>query len=93
MPFPGDPRERRARPRHGFTPGRGYVENLQTRKLPPTDWNMLRNMLKKQIPYGIMNLIGYGAGPQMLFGTALPGLIDFSRYITGAKQPGYRSGN
>ena len=92
MPFPGDPRLRRARPPHGFV-SPGYVESLQKRKLPPTDWNMLRNMLKKQIPYGIMNLIGYGAGPQMLFGTALPGLIDFSRYITGTKQPGYRSGN
>ena len=86
MPY-GRPPIRRRTP-HGFT-SPGYVENLQTRKLPPTDWNMLR----KQIPYGIMNLIGYGAGPQMLFGTALPGLMDFSRYITGTKQPGYRSGN
>ena len=53
MPY-GDPRLRRARPRHGFTPSAGYVENLPVRKETPVDWERMRN---KYIPWTIMNLI------------------------------------
>ena len=60
MPFPGDPRLRRARPRHGFT-SPGYVENLPVREQVPVDWEKMRN---KYIPWTIMNLIS----PQV-FGT------------------------
>ena len=61
MPFPGDPRLRRARPRHGFT-SPGYVENLPVRQLPPTDYGKIAGY----IPRGIMTLLGYQlAGPKV----------------------------
>ena len=60
MPFPGDPRLRRARPRHGFT-SPGYVENLPDRQPPPTDYGKIAGY----IPRGIMTLLGYQlAGPK-----------------------------
>ena len=70
MPFPGDPRLRRARPRHGFT-SPGYVENLPVREQVPVDWEKMRN---KYIPWTIMNLIS----PQV-FGTKalMGGMMTF----------------
>ena len=57
----GDPRSRRARPRHGFTPSAGYVENLPDRQPPPTDYGKIAGY----IPRGIMTLLGYQlAGPK-----------------------------
>ena len=81
----GDPRLRRARPRHGFTPGRGYVENLPVRKEVPVDWKKMR---ERYIPGTIMNFIlphlfGYKTAMAGLMGTpALLGLkepYDFTR--------------
>ena len=53
MPFPGDPRLRRARPRHGFT-SPGYVENLPVRQPPPTDYRKIM----RYMPQGIMTFLG-----------------------------------
>ena len=53
MPFPGDPRLRRARPRHGFT-SPGYVENLPVRQPPPTDYRKIM----RYVPQGIMTFLG-----------------------------------
>ena len=50
----GDPRLRRARPRHGFV-SPGYVESLQKRKLPPTDY---RKLMGSMLPRGIMTFLG-----------------------------------
>ena len=76
MPFPGDPRLRRARPRHGFTPSAGYVENLQPQKTQKVNWEKMRN---KYIPWTLMNILGhqlggykYGMGALMTF----PGLLQ-----------------
>jgi hypothetical protein len=81
VPFPGDPRLRRARPSHGFR-SPGFVENLPERKIPPTDWDMLR----RQIPYGIMNILALKfGGPKALAGGVLPGLLEFSRYVTNRR--------
>ena len=55
----GDPRLRRARPRHGFTPGRGYVENLPVRKEIPVNWKKMR---ERYIPQGIMTFLGHQLG-------------------------------
>ena len=60
MPY-GDTRARKARPRHGFTPSAGYVENLPDRQPPPTDYGKIAGY----IPRGIMTLLGYQlAGPK-----------------------------
>ena len=60
MPFPGDPRLRRARPRHGFT-SPGYVENLPVRQPPPTDYRKIVGL----VPQSLMTLAGYHlAGPK-----------------------------
>ena len=73
MPFPGDPRLRRARPSHGFR-SPGFVENLPERKLPPTDYRKIM----RYMPQGIMTflggqlgglggaLTGYSASPMIL---------------------------
>jgi len=53
MPY-GDPRLRRARPRHGFT-SPGYVENLPVRERVPVDWKKMR---ERYIPQGIMTFLG-----------------------------------
>ena len=55
MPY-GDPRLRRARPPHrrGFV-SPGYVESLQKRKLPPTDY---RKLMGSMLPRGIMTFLG-----------------------------------
>jgi len=60
VPFPGDPRLRRARPRHGFT-SPGYVENLPVRQPPPTDYRKIM----RYMPQGIMTLLGYHLPPPL----------------------------
>ena len=54
----GDPRLRRARPRHGFT-SRGYVENLPVREETPVNWKKMR---ESYIPQGIMTFLGHQLG-------------------------------
>ena len=73
MPY-GDPRLRRARPRHGFT-SPGYVENLPVRKQVPVDWKKMRN---RYIPRGIMSFLGHqfgGVGGAMTGFSAYPSIM------------------
>ena len=75
MPFPGDPRLRRARPRHGFTPSAGYVENLPVRERVPVDWKKMR---ERYIPRGIMTFLGHqlgGVGGAMTGFSAYPSIM------------------
>jgi len=53
MPY-GRPPIRRRIPRHGFT-SPGYVESLQTRKLPTTNY---RKLVESMLPRGIMTFLG-----------------------------------
>jgi hypothetical protein len=82
----GDPRLRRARPRHGFT-SPGYVENLPQREIPPTNWKRMR---EEYIPQGIMNFIALQFGPKFGAGVGLSTLMEISRRIKGGQQRGYR---
>ena len=52
MPY-GRPPIRRRTP-HGFT-SPGYVESLQTRSIPPTDY---RRLMGSVLPRGIMTFLG-----------------------------------
>ena len=73
MPY-GDPRLRRARPRHGFTSS-GYVENLPVRKQVPVNWGKIRN---RYIPRGIMTFLGHqlgGVGGAMTGFSAYPSIM------------------
>ncbi len=77
MPFPGDPRLRRARPRHGFT-SPGYVENLPVRQLPPTDYRKIM----RYVPQGIMTFLGGqigGLGGALTGYSAYPTIIQVLR--------------
>ena len=78
MPFPGDPRLRRARPRHGFTPSRGYVENLPVRQPPPTDYRKIM----RYMPQGIMTFLGGhlgGLGGALTGYSAYPTILQILR--------------
>ena len=77
MPFPGDPRLRRARPRHGFT-SPGYVENLPVRQLPPTDYRKIM----RYAPQGIMTFLGGqlgGLGGALTGYSAYPMILQLMR--------------
>ena len=77
MPYPGDPRLRRARPRHGFT-SRGYVENLPERQLPPTDYRKIM----RYMPQGIMTFLGGhfgGLGGALTANSAYPMILKALR--------------
>ena len=73
----GDPRLRRARPRHGFV-SPGYVENLPVRKLPPTDYRKIM----RYVPQGIMTFLGGhfgGLGGALTGYSAYPTILQILR--------------
>jgi len=79
VPFPGDPRLRRARPRHGFV-SPGYVENLPVREQVPVDWEKMR---ERYIPGTIMNvLLPQIFGPKAVMAS----MMGFPN-LFGIKQP------